>query len=148
MKKFWILIAAMAGTALLLAGCGAAEGEEKKTAPETAVESVEETSETSEEKKPVTMAGLVGESRKEQQGEVEELPQTVLWFNATYAPLTYSNGWNWRLLGGMEPTEENRDISRQLLVSSWSVRDRDSALETTKNLLQNGHRKKCLDYTK
>lgn len=148
MKKFWILIAAMAGTALLLVGCGAAEDEEKRIPPETAVESAEEMSETSEEKKPVTMAGLVGESRKEQQGEVEELPQTVLWFNATYAPLTYSNGWNWRLLGGMEPTEENRDISRQLLVSSWSVRDRESALETTKNLLQNGHRKKCLDYTK
>ncbi len=141
MKRFGILIAALAGTALLFAGCGAAEDGERRAARVAAVESAEE-------KKPVTMAGLVEETRKEQQGEVEELPQTVLWFNATYAPLTYSNGWNWRLLGGMEPTEENRDISRRLLVSSWSVRDRESALETTKSLLQNGHRKKCLDYTK
>lgn len=100
----------------------------------------------STDKKPVTMAELVGEARKAQQGE--ELPETVLWFNATYAPLTYSNGWNWRLLGGLEPTEENRDISKTLLESSWSVQDRESALETTAKLLKDGHRKKCLDYTK
>ncbi|MDE7286952.1 MAG: hypothetical protein K2N55_08965, partial [Lachnospiraceae bacterium] len=36
----------------------------------------------------------------------EELSDTVLWFNATYAPLTYSNGWDWRLVGGVLPTEE------------------------------------------
>lgn len=100
-----------------------------------------------EEKKPVTMADLVGETRKGQQG-AEELPETILWFNATYAPLTYSNGWNWRLLGGLEPTEENRALSKQLLEYSWSVSDRKSALDTTKSLLQDGHRKKCLDYTK
>lgn len=134
MKKFWKLAAVLSTAVLLLAGCG--------TAGNTADESA-----GTEEKKPVTMAGLVGETREEQQAAAEELPQTVLWFNATYAPLTYSNGWNWRLIGGLEPTEENRDISRQLLVNSWSVRDRDSALETTKELLLNGHRKKCLDYT-
>lgn len=182
MKKIQMLIAALAVTTLLLAGCGAVEDKEKGTGtvPEAAVESAEnaegepaveesaedtdvelsaeenaagtpsaeETPETPEEKKPVTMAELVGKARKEQQGDVEELPQTVLWFNATYAPLTYSNGWNWRLLGGMEPTEENKDLSKRLLEDSWSVRDRESALETTKSLLQNGHRKKCLDYTK
>lgn len=183
MKKFWMFIATMAMTALLFAGCGAAEDGEKSAVRETANEnaeeadeapaveestedtdeallaaedaeeadettSAEEMPETPEEKKPVTMAELMGESRKEQQGEIEELPQTVLWFNATYAPLTYSNGWNWRLLGGMEPTEENRELSRQLLERSWSVKDRESALDTTKSLLQNGHRKKCLDYTK
>lgn len=170
MKKNRMLIAALAMTALLLAGCGAARDEGKETAPEAAVEraedadiepaaeestvdtdgtaSAEETPETPEEKKPVTMAELMGEGRKEQQGEIEELPQTVLWFNATYAPLTYSNGWNWRMLGGMEPTEENRDLSRQLLERSWSVKDRESALDTTTRLLKDGHRKKCLDYTK
>lgn len=174
MKRFKIIITASMVTVLLLAGCGTVEDRDKGAVRDTAVEreeeadeapsveeseedtdempsaeeSAEDTSETPEEKKPVTMAELVGESRKKQQGEIEELPQTVLWFNATYAPLTYSNGWNWRLLGGLEPTEENRDLSRQLLVSSWSVRDRESALETTKSLLQNGHRKKCLDYTK
>lgn len=100
-----------------------------------------------EEKKPVTMADLVGETRKEQQG-AEELPETILWFNATYAPLTYSNGWNWRLLGGLEPTEENRELSKQLLENSWSVYDRETALETTAKLLKDGHRKKCIDYMK
>lgn len=104
-------------------------------------------SDKAEGKQPVTMAELVRESRSEQQ-EMEELPETILWFNATYAPLTYSNGWNWRLLGGMEPTEDNKKLTRDLLEYSWSVKDRESALETTKSLLKNGHRKKCLEYTK
>lgn len=174
--SFKVVMASLV-TALLLAGCGAVGNGNESTTRETAAESTpaveestedtdgtpsaeesaeradgtssaEETLETPEEKKPVTMAELMGETRKEQQGEVEELPQTVLWFNATYAPLTYSNGWDWRLLGGMEPTEENKILTRLLLERSWSVKDRESALETTKSLLQNGHRKKCLDYTK
>lgn len=178
MRNLSKIFALLTLTALVLAGCGATGKEEKtagdavienaeigtsadegsgknndeklpkeKSAGDAeAVSSDGELSET-EEKKPVTMAGLVGEIKKEQQG-TEELPETILWFNATYAPLTYSNGWNWRLLGGLEPTEENRELSRRLLVNSWSVRDRESALETTKNLLQDGHRRKCLDYTK
>lgn len=123
-------------------------GDAGETLPEEEDEksSSEELTDT-EEKKPVTMAGLVGEAKKEQQ-EGERLPETILWFNATYAPLTYSNGWDWRLLGGREPTEDNKESSKDLLDYSWSVKDRESALETTKSLLQNGHRKKCLDYTK
>ncbi|MCX4341293.1 MAG: DUF1266 domain-containing protein [Lachnospiraceae bacterium] len=100
-----------------------------------------------EEKKPVTMAELLGESKKTQQ-EGAELPETILWFNATYAPLTYSNGWDWRLLAGREPTEENKESSRDLLDYSWNVKDRESALETTAKLLKDGHRKKCIDDTK
>lgn len=181
MKKFWTLIAALAVTMMLLAGCGA-DNEDKRAARETAVESAEdadeelsleesiedadeessveentedttgassagETSEMPEEKKPVTMAELVGETRKEQEGEIEELPQTVLWFNATYAPLTYSNGNNWRLVGGWEPTEENIEITETLLQTSWKVKDRESGLETVKNLIQKGHRGKCREYT-
>lgn len=178
MKKFWILIAVLAMTTLLLAGCGTTEDEGKRTALEVAVESAEDEDEESsaeesiedadeessveesaedmteassaeedtEEKKPVTMAGLVGESRKEQ-GAVEDLPQTILWFNATYAPLTYSNGCNWRLVGGWEPTEENSQITATLLQSSWNVKDRETALETVKNLIQKGHRGKCREYT-
>ena len=178
MKKFQILIAVSIMTALLLAGCGVAEREVKRTPPEAAVEgaedadeesSVEESTEnedeestvgesaedmaeassaeeSAKEKKPVTMAGLVGESRKEQ-GTAEELPQTVLWFNATYAPLTYSNGCNWRLVGGWEPTEENAEITKTLLQSSWSVKDRETGLETVKNLIEKGHRGKCREYT-
>lgn len=100
------------------------------------------------ENKPVTMADMMKESKKEQEAEGEKLPETILWFNATYAPLTYSNGWDWRLLGGMEPTEENKETSKTLLEYSWSVKDRESALETTAKLLKDGHRKKCIDDTK
>lgn len=174
MKKIWMLIAVLEVTTLLLAGCGTAEHEEKRTPPEAAVGSVEDANKESsveesiknedeessaedmteapsadksaEEKKPVTMAELMGESRKEQ-GAVEDLPQTILWFNATYAPLTYSNGCNWRLVGGWEPTEENSQITAALLQSSWNVKDRETALETVKNLIQKGHRGKCREYT-
>lgn len=118
--------------------------EASATEGEDGISSASDSDET-EGKKPVTMAGLVKESKQEQE---EELPETILWFNATYAPLTYSNGWNWRLLGGREPTEDNKQSSKDLLEYSWSVKDRESALETTKSLLQNGHRKKCLDDTK
>lgn len=120
------------------------DNDDKMPAKEENTETADGAASTGE--KPVTMADLVREARKTQQGE--QLPETILWFNATYAPLTYSNGWDWRLLGGMEPTEENKETSRTLLEYSWSVKDRESALETTTSLLQNGHRKKCLDYTK
>lgn len=122
--------------------------DEESSVEESAEDTTEAPSaeESAEEKKPVTMAGLVGESRKEQ-GAVEDLPQTILWFNATYAPLTYSNGCNWRLVGGWEPTEENSEITKTLLQSSWNVKDRETGLETVKNLIQKGHRGKCREYT-
>ena len=125
------------------------ENEDDEPSVEESAEDMSDASaaeESAEEKKPVTMAGLVGESRKEQ-GTAEELPQTILWFNATYAPLTYSNGCNWRLVGGWEPTEENAEITKTLLQSSWSVKDRETGLETVKNLIQKGHRGKCREYT-
>lgn len=100
-----------------------------------------------EEKKPVTMADLMKESKQET-AEGEELPETILWFNATYAPLTYSNGWDWRLIAGREPTEDNKKSTKDLIEYSWSVKDRESALETTAKLLKDGHRKKCIDDTK
>ena len=88
----------------------------------------------------VTLAGMIdgGESRGE-----ETLPDTVLWFNATYAPLTYSNGWDWKLVGGLEPTKESARIDKQLLRTSWSVTDRESALEKAEWLKEEGHRKSC-----
>ncbi|MDE7231944.1 MAG: DUF1266 domain-containing protein, partial [Lachnospiraceae bacterium] len=125
------------------------ENEDEESSAEESAEDMTEApsaEKDTEAKKPVTMAGLVGESRKEQ-GAVEELPQTILWFNATYAPLTYSNGCNWRLVGGWEPTEENAEITKALLQSSWNVKDRETGLETVKNLIQKGHRGKCQEYT-
>ncbi len=93
----------------------------------------------------VTVAAMMGNEADESR---EDLPDAVLWFNATYAPLTYSNGWDWRMVGGVEPTEEMIEIKKYGLKSSWKVSDRQTALETARNLQENGHRgsfQKCMD---
>ena len=78
-------------------------------------------------------------------GEKKErtLPETVLWFNATYAPLTYSNNCDWEIVGGMEPSEFNGELDRYMLERDWGIEDADSAIETIEDLKENGHRAKC-----
>ena len=130
----------------VLSGCGSARRDMAQE--EQKPQDVRETRE--EQAKPVTMADMIGESeigQERKEKNASDLPDTILWFNATYAPLTYSNGWNWRLVGGLEPTEENIEITDMLLQSSWSVKDRETGLETVKNLIQKGHRGKCREYT-
>ncbi len=127
------------------------EKEEEK--PEDGEKTEEEESagseEDSEEKQKeqvdkVTMAELMGGAGSDSdQEEVESLPDTILWFNATYAPLTYSNGWNWRLISGLKQTESNVEMQKALLASSWEVYDRESALETVESIKTKGHRSKC-----
>ena len=56
---------------------------------------------------------------------------------------TYTNGCDWRWVGGMEPTEENADKAEYLLYSSWNVWDRKSGIEAVNKLLGGGHRAKC-----
>lgn len=85
------------------------------------------------------------EERLNQEKAANSLPETVLWFNATYAPLTYSNGCNWKIVGGMEPSEYNMKFIRQILSRDWGIEDADSAMETIENLRENGHRAKCLE---
>lgn len=103
-----------------------------------------EASEAEDEDRPITMADLLQENGNvANSAQPPELPETVLWFNATYACLTYTNGWDWRWVGGQEPTEDNADRAKYLLYSSWDVLDRDSGLETVDNLLEGGHRAKC-----
>lgn len=117
--------------------------EEEATGAETEDAGAQE-AETTEEERPVTMAELLSES-----GNVPDtvqppkLPETVLWFNASYACLTYANGWNWRWVGGQEPTEDNARMAQYLLYSSWNVTDRESGIKTVNNLLEGGHRAKC-----
>lgn len=89
-----------------------------------------------------TLAALLKESGLINTGETP-LPETILWFNATYAPLTYSNGWDWRLISGLEPSEDNITTTDMLLRTSWSVWDEKSALETVDSLKTKGHREKC-----
>lgn len=102
-----------------------------------------------EENRPATMANLLQESGNVLDTvDAPELPDTVLWFNATYACLTYTNGCDWRWVGGLEPTEENADKVKYLLRSSWNVTDRKSGIEEVKRLLGGGHRAKyqeCID---
>lgn len=119
--------------------------EKKEEEPKEEQENIqEEEKEETEGKEPVTMAQLMGGSdTKEESGNAEPLPDTILWFNATYAPLTYSNGWNWKLISGLEQTESNIELQKMLLYSSWGVRDRESALETVKWLKEEGHRESC-----
>ena len=76
----------------------------------------------------------------------ESAPDTVLWFNATYAPLTYSNGGDWRIVGGMEPTSYNKSLTQVLMNRDWSVDDRESALETLDWLRDEGHRETYRKY--
>ena len=169
-RKFCLLLVVFA--ICLVSACGkpadeveeeeiVAENEIEQTAEEEQ-ESIEETSEEPEEpieedlqseeeeqssqesEAPVTMAQLMGGTDDgKKAAEAEELSDTILWFNATYAPLTYSNGWNWRLISGLEMTEANQDIQKYLLGSSWSIYNREQALETIDRLKEKGHRESC-----
>ena len=67
-------------------------------------ENVEEQGEVQQQEEILTIAKLMGSETGQKN---ETLPDTIYWFNATYAALTYSNGWNWRLIGGIKLTEEN-----------------------------------------
>lgn len=95
-----------------------------------------------------TMAQLLREMDGSDSGSEsgESVPDTVLWFNATYAPLTYSNGGDWRIVGGMEPTSYNKSLTQVLMNRDWSVDDRESALETLDWLRDEGHRETYRKY--
>lgn len=95
-----------------------------------------------EEEKPTTMSQLLGES----ESETDASPDTVLWFNATYAPLTYSNAGNWRLVGGVQPSTYNKKLVQALILRDWDIQDRDSALKTVEWLKKEGHRARCQEY--
>ncbi|MCM1056822.1 MAG: DUF1266 domain-containing protein [Firmicutes bacterium] len=86
---------------------------------------------------------VANEERLRQAEAANALPETILWFNATYAPLTYSNRCDWEVVGGMEPSEYNMNFNRQILSRDWGIEDAASALETVENLKENGHRAKC-----
>lgn len=92
-----------------------------------------------------TMADLLAQSGLNNR-RAPSLPETIQWFNASYAALTYSNGWDWQLVGGLEPTEDNAALADMMLRSSWSVRDAESARETVDSLIAEGHREKCREY--
>lgn len=80
---------------------------------------------------------------KEKKETKESLPETILWFNASYAPQTYNNRCDWMLVGGAELSRSTQEFRKSGLESSWGIEDRASALETVEDLKENGHRAKC-----
>lgn len=96
----------------------------------------------------ITMAQLINQADTyigavEYEDEADiELPDTILWFNATYAPLTYSNVGDWELVGG----GQSKSLTKLLLERDWNIEDRDSALEAVERLKDEGHRGKCREY--
>lgn len=88
---------------------------------------------------------VANEERIRAEKAKDSLPETVLWFNATYAPLTQSNksfGTNWKLVGGMKVSDYNADFCRQSLERDWEITDAVSAMETVESLKEKGHREK------
>lgn len=95
---------------------------------------------------PLTMMELLGNMNEAPDTDPETFPDTVLWFNATYAPLTYSNGMDWRLVGGLARTYYNENLTKVLLEQSWDVVDRETAIETIEWLREEGHRETYREY--
>ena len=85
----------------------------------------------------------VEEWQNDERKAANRLPETILWFNATYAPLTYSNNCDWEKVGGMEADDYNKDFVKRGLSRDWGIEDKSSALETVERLLKDGHRAKC-----
>lgn len=75
----------------------------------------------------------------------EELPDTIRWFNASYAVLTEINGWDYNIYAGLRPTELNRKLEQASLEQWWDVTDRKSADETLDWVLEEGHRTYFID---
>lgn len=172
LKKIYVFVAFI--VMLTVTGCGSGTVEDGKSEKsvsekngilEETVKGVQELEENSDsewgEKETtngdslITMAQLMNEAGESvddstiaADSDTEPLPDTVLWFNATYAPLTYSNGGNWKIVGGMEITDSNVYLTELLLERDWNIEDKDSALETVERLRKEGHRKKCRECLK
>lgn len=83
------------------------------------------------------------EARIQAQKAKDAPPETVLWFNATYAPNTQANkgfGTNWKLVGGMKVSDYNAEFEKAALSRDWKITDAASALETVARLREKGHR--------
>ena len=125
------------------------EGIRKKREEENLIgEAFDGETASSDTNEPITMAQLLENMNGDENTDVEAFPDTVLWFNATYAPLTYSNGMDWRLVGGLTRSYYNESLTKVLLRQSWNVVDRESAIETITKLKEGGHRKTYREYQK
>lgn len=68
----------------------------------------------------------------------EKTPDTVQWFNNTYAILTTANGQDVTLVGGMKPGVTAKASAIASLKESWEVTDKATAEETIRWLIEEG----------
>lgn len=68
-----------------------------------------------------------------------DIPETVRWFNATYALLTAINGGNTNIPGGFEASEVMEQTMKEMLARDWNVSDRTSADEMFQWAMTEGH---------
>lgn len=144
-KVMFLLLAV--SLACTLSGCGQkrdAGHAAGTTGSEAAGEQSTEATEAADGEKVTTMSDLLGSpDGNETDDGAESLPDTILWFNATYAPLTYSNSGDWKQVGGGEIAGIDSRMLQYLLERDWDIQDKDSALETVESLKRKGHRAKC-----
>lgn len=141
MKKVSRNLAAVAVTIALaassLTGCGSSAGDAAKSTAGTtgAAEASGNASADTENNASKDASDAAGDD-----SSVSKETDTVQWFNATYAILTYLNGEDYNMFGGSEPSEMTKLLYQSMLDSSWGVTDRESADETLDWILTEGHR--------
>lgn len=107
---------------------------------EDSAEDSEQEEEESEAKGPITMVELLEEASYRGPKAGDRMPGAVLWFNATYALWSYTNGYDWNLIGGLETSPDTRVLSQALVEQEWNVVDKKSALEQLEWLENEGQR--------
>ncbi len=123
-KKLFMLLALVIAMSVVFTGCNSSK----------TTSSTEQTDASRDTGKKTTATTKAEETQK------PELPDTVRWFNASYAILTELNGWDYNIFGGLEPTAKNQEREKQLLDEWWGVTDRATADETLEWILTEGHR--------
>lgn len=88
----------------------------------------------------ILLLGTTGCTAQQTVAGQEKLTPQMLWINGTYAVLTELNGGDYRLLGGMQATEANKQRKIDSLKESWNITDSASAQQTINWLLTEGHR--------
>lgn len=133
-KMAVLLFAVTASVSLLLQGCGLdasskGDAQKKETQKEDTQKEDTQTEETQKES-----------TEKEESPQEVILPDSIRWFNASYAILTELNRCDYNVYGGMEINEANQNLQKRSLEASWEVTDRATADETLEWTLTEGHR--------
>lgn len=70
----------------------------------------------------------------------KEQPDTIRWINAASAIMTQINGWDYNIYAGLKPSAASRRMEREFLEQWWNVTNRETAEETLRWVLEEGHR--------